>query len=214
MWIAENSRAVCDREEYLLYYEGTMLDITDRRQAAEELLQLAHHDALTGLANRRLFEVRLKQAMANARVSNKRGVLMYFDLDGFKKVNDTLGHEWGDELLKEVAKRLKNCLRESDTVCRLGGDEFTIVAENVNRTQDATAIANKILNQISQPFSFEGKQATVGVSIGIVFFTGANYDIDKLIRQADAAMYEAKQNRKGTYRFYENPTPHLPTEYL
>lgn len=202
MNISENSRTVYNDRGKLLYYEGTMIDITDRKQAEEKLMKMAHYDALTGLANRRLFQTRLRQALAHAKHTNKTGILMYFDLDGFKQVNDTLGHEFGDELLKQVALRLKSCMRESDEVCRLGGDEFTVVAENVLRQQDAVSIAEKVLEVLNYPYSYHGRHANVGVSVGIAFFDGHNYDTDTLIRQADQAMYQAKQSGKGTYRFY------------
>ncbi|EIJ43145.1 PAS domain S-box/diguanylate cyclase (GGDEF) domain-containing protein [Beggiatoa alba B18LD] len=202
MWISENSRLVQANDGRVLYYEGTMIDITERKQVEEELLQLAHYDPLTGLANRRLFQARLKQVMAKARSSGKTGVLLYFDLDGFKKVNDTLGHEFGDYILQEAAKRLKNCLRDRDVSCRLGGDEFTVIAEQVMREQDAVTIAEKILANLTKPYIYKEQEASIGVSIGITFFDGHNYDIENIVKQADNAMYSAKRSGKGTYRFY------------
>lgn len=211
MCISENSRAICDEQGQLLYYEGTMIDVTDRKQAEEQLVKMAHYDALTGLANRRLFQARLRNSLAHARNSGKMGVLMYFDLDGFKQVNDNLGHEFGDELLKQAAQRLKSCVRDSDEVCRLGGDEFTLIAKQVSCEHDAAIIAKKIIVVLSQPYDYQEQQARIGVSIGITFFDGHNYDTDSLIRQADQAMYWAKQSGKGTYRFYaqldENSAP-------
>lgn len=130
------------------------------------------------------------------------GLLMYFDLDGFKKINDELGHEAGDELLKMVAQRLKISLRDSDVICRLGGDEFTVIAENISRQQDAELMAQKVLDAISQPYVLAGKTALVGVSIGMSFFDGRSYDTKALIQQADQAMYRAKQAGKGRYAFH------------
>lgn len=202
MWITENSRAVHDQYGRLLHYEGTMLDITERKEAQVQLYQWAHHDPLTGLMNRRLFEIRLKQALAHAKNSEKQGILMYFDLDGFKRVNDQLGHEFGDELLKMVAQRLRTCLRELDVICRLGGDEFTVLAEHVARREHAEIVAKKLLAHISQPYEYQGKIANVGVSIGISFFDGHSYDTNALIQQADQAMYQAKQAGKGRFCFY------------
>ncbi|AUI68667.1 sensor domain-containing diguanylate cyclase [Beggiatoa leptomitoformis] len=206
MWIAENSRLVQSNDGRALYYEGTMIDITERKQVEEELLQLAHYDPLTGLANRRLFQARLKQVMAKARLSGKTGVLLYFDLDGFKKVNDSLGHEFGDFILQEAAKRLKHCLRDRDVSCRLGGDEFTVIAEQVMREQDAVTIAEKILAHLTKPYIYKEQEASIGVSIGITFFDGHNYDIENIVKQADNAMYSAKRSGKGTYRFYTQTT--------
>ncbi|GEM_PF-5330443 len=207
MSIAENSRAVRDDRGLLLYYEGTMVDITGRKEAEQQWVKLAHYDPLTGLANRRLFLLKLKQAMAHAREQGSWGILAYFDLDGFKQVNDQLGHEFGDELLKVMAQRLKQCTRSSDTLCRLGGDEFTLIAENVSRQQDASSIAKKILTTLKAPVIYRGQSATVGISMGIVFFDGHNYDTNTLITQADQAMYQAKREGKGTYRFSTGSQP-------
>lgn len=214
MCISENSRAVHDEQGHLLYYEGTMIDITGRKEAEKQLIKMAHYDPLTGLGNRRLFQIRLTQALARTKESGKSGILMYFDLDGFKKVNDTLGHEFGDELLKQVAHRLKHCMRESDIVCRLGGDEFTVIAENVVRPQDAITVAKKLLTTLSSPYSYQEQEAKVGVSIGITFFEGHHYTTDELINQADQAMYLAKQRGKGTYCFYNNVESDLSSSPL
>ena len=202
MWISENSRTVCDNDGNLLYYEGTMIDITEHKHAQEQLVQMAHYDSLTGLANQRLLQVRLKQAMARANHLGQQGLLMLFDLDGFQQINETLGHEFGDELLKQTAHRLKIYLRETDLVCRLGSDEFIVVAEHVTLEQDAVKIAKKLLSQLTRPYHYRNDQVQIGVSIGVTFFDGQNDNVENLLHQVDLAMYRAKQSGKGTYWFY------------
>jgi len=203
MWISENSRIVLNEKGQVSYYEGTMINITDRRHEANRLKQMAHYDALTGLGNRRLFQIRLQQAVMQARSSGNPGVLMYFDLDGFKQVNDKLGHAFGDAVLKEVATRLNACTRDADAVCRLGGDEFSLIANNITRQEHALVIAKKVLAQFANPIVWQKKRARVGISIGITFFDGKQDNLKVLIKQADAAMYAAKQSGKGTYQVYQ-----------
>jgi PAS domain S-box-containing protein len=196
-------------------------DVTERKAAEEKLSYLANYDSLTSLPNRSLFRDRLKHAMARADRNNRLAGLMFLDLDRFKAINDTLGHEVGDELLKHVAKVLQNCLRKYDTICRmddrqfpvtsdsgytvsrLGGDEFTVILEDVTHANDASIAAKKILTAFAEnPFVREGKVVYVSTSIGITLYPLDNTDIDGLIKQADLAMYRAKELGRNASQFY------------
>ena len=163
---------------------------------------LAYHDALTILPNRHLLHDRLQQALAQSKRSGKLAALLFLDLDGFKRINDTLGHGIGDLLLKSVAKRLKTTVRQVDTVARLGGDEFTIVLLEINHVQDAKNVANKILKVISQPYKIEEHELFVTASVGISTYPNDGSDIESLIRKADIAMYRAKGQGKNNYQVY------------
>ncbi|MEE8493586.1 MAG: diguanylate cyclase [Nitrospirales bacterium] len=174
----------------------------ERKRAEERLSYLAHHDPLTGLANRGLFYDRLQQALARSkRVSQLVGVML-LDLDRFKVVNDTLGHECGDRVLQETAARLVKCVREVDTVCRIGGDEFTVLVEGVAREQDLSTVARRILEAMSRPFVLDTQEITVGVSVGITAFPLDNQAMEDLLKHADAAMYRAKERGGQCYHFY------------
>lgn len=176
-------------------------DISAQKMTQERIAHMAHYDALTGLPNRILFYDRLQQVLSQAK-RNKGGLaLLYMDLDGFKKINDTLGHHTGDLLLMEVAERLSSCVRESDTVARLGGDEFTIVLNETHKSEDVTVVAQKIIEAISVPFDLEGEEARIGISIGIARYSEKASNEEELMKRADQAMYEAKLAGKNTYRF-------------
>ncbi|GAB1484673.1 hypothetical protein MASR2M78_34910 [Treponema sp.] len=183
------------------FFVGTSTDISRLKEAEENLNKLAFYDALTGLPNRALFTDRLAQALTHSQRQKERIALLYLDLDHFKDVNDSLGHQAGDELLKEAAERLKAQVRESDTVCRLGGDEFTVVLESVGKSEDAANVAQKIIDVIRAPFMLKGTEVYVGVSVGIALYPYDGLLTEDLIRHADAALYEAKEAGRGQYRF-------------
>ncbi len=170
-------------------------DITEHKLSEERIQRMAHHDALTGLPNRLLFNDRLTQAISLARRDSCQFALLYLDLDKFKPVNDSLGHAAGDELLKSVAARLRHEIRESDTVARVGGDEFAIILADIARSEDARTVAEKINATLSSPFQLgsEGKSVEIGASIGIAIYPTEGQDADELVKVADAAMYRAKQ---------------------
>ncbi len=171
-------------------------------RAREREKRLAYYDQLTGLPNRQLFYDRLGQALAAAYSQMGKVALMFLDLDGFKKVNDTHGHDIGDMLLKEVARRLQGCVRTSDTISRLGGDEFTVILSSINSPDDAANIAQKIIDTIAPPYQLGGVTVRVTTSIGIsVYPSDASTSVD-LIKYADSSMYEAKQSGKNAYRFH------------
>jgi diguanylate cyclase (GGDEF)-like protein/PAS domain S-box-containing protein len=179
-------------------------DISERRQAEQQIRQLAYYDTLTGLPNRRLLQDRLRQAMAHARRHQHSLAVMFLDLDRFKQINDTLGHDAGDELLRQVATRLNNCVRAEDTVSRPGGDEFVIVLGEVPRPQDAALVAEKILAALRLPVDLLGQTVEVTTSIGIAVYAATGTDsIQELMRKADLAMYQAKESGRNGYRFYE-----------
>jgi diguanylate cyclase (GGDEF)-like protein/PAS domain S-box-containing protein len=184
------------------YFVGIVRDITERKQAEQKIAHLAHYDYLTDLPNRALFLNCLEHSILLAKRNNYKAAVLFLDLDGFKQVNDTLGHEAGDLLLQAVSKRLKSTIRESDTVARVGGDEFTFVLNNVESTEGAALVAKKIIAALAEPLDLNGQQCRVGGSIGIAMFPDDAGDLDKLIRQADEAMYLAKQSGKNTHKFY------------
>lgn len=183
------------------WHISTYTDLTEIRRQLERLDRQAHYDALTLLPNRVLLEKRLELELAHARRSKKLLALLFVDLDHFKQVNDTLGHRHGDLLLQEVARRLKQCVRESDTVARMGGDEFVILAPNLVRRQSAAGIAHKILKVFESPFLLDGRQIFSGASIGIAFFPEHARQGEELFASSDAAMYSAKARGRGTFVF-------------
>lgn len=180
----------------------TYEDITERRKSEAQIVFMARHDALTSLPNRILFSERVEQAIAQA--GRGRGfAVLCLDLDRFKAVNDTLGHPVGDRLLRAVANRIQSCIRETDTVARLGGDEFAIVQASVARLEDASELAQRVVHELGQPFDVEGHQLVIGTSIGIVIGDGEASSVDRLLKNADIALYCAKADGRGTFRFFE-----------
>lgn len=176
-------------------------DISESRKREEALNYLATHDPLTGLANRTLFDTKLSKTIENAEKSKTLFGIIFFDLDHFKKVNDTLGHEFGDFLLVQVANHLKKCTREEDVVARLGGDEFAAIIENIDSIEPLEVIAKRCLDAIGTSITRDGKTAHFGVSIGIASYPTNGDTIREILNRADEAMYAAKKTGKGTYRF-------------
>jgi len=174
----------------------------ERKRAEERLTYLAQYDQLTGLVNRTLFRDRLIQAMARSKRLQQPLGLMLLDLDRFKPVNDTLGHNVGDQVLKLVAERLHECVREVDTVARMGGDEFTIILEGLMCEEDIALVAERITKSLAQPFQVDTHQAVIGVSIGITVYPTDDHDVDELLKHADAAMYRAKQQGGCSFQFH------------
>ena len=182
-------------------YVCTFSDITQRKQAEEQIRYRADHDALTGLPNRALFADRLGSALAVASRHGHRFALLAVDLDYFKAVNDRFGHLAGDALLVETAARLRACVRESDTVARLGGDEFVILLPRINKDADAAAVAERILQALGSPFHINAHVISISASIGIAIFPRDGAAEDGLLRNADVAMYEAKRAGRNCFRF-------------
>ena len=181
---------------------ATHEDITAQRRLEARIAHLAHHDPLTDLANRTLLHQNLQQALAQP-AEGEAAVVLCLDLDRFKPVNDLLGHAIGDTLLQAVAERLRNCVRQTDTVGRIGGDEFAILVSAKNPVQEGTALAARILAALSAPYELQGHQVVVGSSIGIAVSPADGRDPDTLLRHADLALYQAKKMGRGCFRFFE-----------
>jgi diguanylate cyclase (GGDEF)-like protein/PAS domain S-box-containing protein len=179
------------------YVIGIVRDITERKLAEQKIAHLAHYDYLTDLPNRALLLDNLKHSVSLAKRNYYKVAVLFLDLDEFKQVNDTLGHDVGDLLLQEVANRLKGVVRASDTVARVGGDEFIFVLDNIGSGEHAVVIANKVIAAISEPFDLQGQRCHVGGSIGISIYPEDSLDSETLIKQADGAMYLAKQSGKN-----------------
>jgi diguanylate cyclase (GGDEF)-like protein/PAS domain S-box-containing protein len=175
-------------------------DITERKAVERQIEYQAYHDSLTGLANRRLFHEHLSLALALAQRREKQVAVLFLDLDHFKVINDSLGHTIGDGLLLHVAKRLRNAVRDGDTVARVGGDEFTIVLQELSHAQDAAVVAQKVLRTIAAPIEVAGHKLYVTASIGITLFPTDGEDAETLLKNADAAMYSAKSEGRNTYQ--------------
>ena len=182
---------------------GWFYDISDRKAMEERVQHLAHYDALTDLPNRTLFTDRLQQALAIAKRDKAFLALMFIDLDKFKPINDTLGHHVGDLLLKEVAQRIQDCLRESDTVARIGGDEFVVLLPVIEAEQDAVGVAEKIRHALNRPFELDGHSLGISSSTGIAIYPEHGNEEKQLIRNADTAMYYAKTGGRNNVKIYQ-----------
>lgn len=199
------------------HYLGNLRDLTERRQAEHRQMRLANFDSLTGLPNRSLFRERLEQAMSRTRHSGRQMALMFLDLDRFKHINDSLGHEAGDTLLKHVARSLSQCLRKGDmvwlrhdieehdiTIARLGGDEFTVLVEGIGTVLQAEAIARRILGALQTPLFIEGNEIVVTSSVGIAMYPAEDCTLDELLNHADMAMYRAKEMGRNVFHLYSD----------
>jgi diguanylate cyclase len=215
-WFLARANAVHDASGAIVQWSGTCTDIDAqkrfedevRRHAAElkasraELAHLVRHDGLTGLPNRMLFEDRLQQALATADRHGHLVAVFFIDLDGFKRVNDTLGHHVGDAVLQEVARRLAGAVRGSDTVARLGGDEFVVLASDLDRPEDAMALARKLLARTGDPYELAEERVRLTASVGVSVYPDDADSATTLLRHADVAMYRAKQGGKNDARFF------------
>ena len=198
LWVLENIVLVGDSMNGVVH--ATVVDISDRKRAEEQIEFHAYHDVLTHLPNRKLFTDRLRQALSRAKRAGKAVAVMFIDLDHFKTINDTLGHTAGDELLLEMASRLRNCVRDDDTVARLGGDEFTIILAELRHPEDALGVAQKILEAVQAPLTIGATPIAPTASIGIALYPNDGADPEALLRNADGAMYRAKEAGRNTYQ--------------
>ncbi|HWR75971.1 MAG TPA: EAL domain-containing protein [Thiobacillus sp.] len=210
-WRADGSSFPVEFWSHPMYQSGMLvgsvvafIDISEYKQTEAELHRLAYFDSLTGLPNRILFNDRLHQALTDARRRSRLVALMLLDIDRFKIVNDTLGHEAGDCLLREIATRLQHSIRGGDTVSRLGGDEFALVFADVADIQHVAQLAQKVLSQFTAPVAIDGREVFTGASIGIALYPADTEDADSLLKFADSAMYHAKESGRNNYQFYSH----------
>ncbi len=199
----ESITSIKDDNKNVKYYIATLHDITARKNAEERVVHMAHYDPLTDLPNRVLFQDRFLHALKLAKREKNKVALAFIDLDGFKKVNDTKGHQIGDKLLIEVSKIINNSIRESDTLCRLGGDEFTIIFENLEKIENIIPICQDILNSIKEEIILEGHSIYVSASIGISVYPDDGKNTHQLLQHADTAMYQSKDFGKDRISFYK-----------
>jgi diguanylate cyclase (GGDEF)-like protein len=203
-----------DADNKVIGVASLVQDVTERLNTERTIHYMAHHDALTGLPNRRLMQDRLNQAILSARRQQRHVGLLFVDLDHFKLVNDTLGHETGDYVLRDVSKRLAKLMREGDTVSREGGDEFVIVLPDLEKPEFAHVVANKILAELARPIEVLGHQITVTASIGISHYPNDANDVQHLLKHADSAMYQAKEAGRNTARFFTSDLNFLLSKRL
>ena len=200
--VHEQARCVRGADGTVERMVGTVQDITERKETEARLAHLAHHDPLTCLPNRLLLRDRISQAIAFGRRHDRLVAVLFLDLDRFKRINDSLGHDVGDRLLQTIAERLRETVRDGDTVARLGGDEFAIALTDVAEPDDVAKLARKLLNAINQPILLEGRKFYATTSIGISLFPHDGADVETLLKNADTAMYEAKEAGRNDYRFF------------
>jgi diguanylate cyclase (GGDEF)-like protein/PAS domain S-box-containing protein len=203
-WMLSRGLAVLDSNRYVYRMTGSLTDVTEQKQAEKQLLHNAFHDALTGLPNRALFMDRLGHCLGEARKGEGYGFgVLFLDLDRFKVVNDSLGHQIGDQLLVATARRLESCLRPGDIVARLGGDEFAIILDRVRHVSDATQAAERIRERLASPFNLSGHEVFISASIGIALNQTASEAPDEILRNADTAMYRAKDQGRGCFELFD-----------
>ena len=206
--------AVYDRKGAVTHYVGIFSDITVRKQAEERMVHLAHYDALTDLPNRVLLMDRLNQLTKAAQRRKSKVAVVFIDLDRFKEVNDSLGHDAGDLLLQTLAKRLSTAVRDEDTVARIGGDEFVVVFQGLHQAQDVAVLAQKLLSCLEEPVTLNGYELTVTASMGISLYPDDATNGQEMIRNADAAMYQAKGAGRNAYQFYTSDLNQRALEML
>jgi diguanylate cyclase (GGDEF)-like protein len=183
--------------------ERSLLFAIERKKAEDIINTLAYHDSLTGLPSRTLFNDRFAMAMADSKRNDKKTAVIILDLDHFKNVNDNFGHDVGDDLLKEVSGRLTSILRQTDTVCRIGGDEFALLISDASAREMIEEVAQRILAAIGKPFSLHGVKAWISASLGIAFYPEDGENLETLIKHADIAMYEVKKVGRNNYLYYQ-----------
>jgi diguanylate cyclase (GGDEF)-like protein/PAS domain S-box-containing protein len=201
-WGYIQATSLYSKDGELIGYLGSLADVSELKKAQIQMENLAFYDPLTGLSNRRLFKNRLDKAVKSVQRTSTSIALLFLDLDQFKRVNDTLGHDVGDSLLKEIANRLGQNVRENDTVSRIGGDEFTILLTDINNTNDVQIVANKILLSLSRPYILNGQEINSSVSIGITLTPEDSVDSNTLMKNADLAMYRAKELGRNNFQFF------------
>ncbi|MBC05911.1 MAG: GGDEF domain-containing protein [Thalassospira sp.] len=203
IWVEENARLVRDDQGRPVLIDGSITDITDRKRSEARIQFLAHHDGLTGLPNRTLFQERLAAAVERSKRERSHFVLMMFDLDNFKDINDTLGHPIGDLLLQGVGERMRVCLRNEDVVARLGGDEFAVLIHEPGSVEEVTFVAQRLIERVSERFMLDGNEVQASTSVGICMYPQDGRDEKDLLRNADLALYCSKAEGRNRYHFFE-----------
>ncbi|MDB5402897.1 MAG: putative diguanylate cyclase (GGDEF)/phosphodiesterase with and two sensor [Rhodopila sp.] len=203
VWVRNSLSPARDQQGTIVGVVAVVEDITERKDAGDRIRHLAYHDALTGLANRTQLTDRLAQALAGAAHDRGSFAVLALDLDRFKVVNDTLGHDAGDQLLAEVANRLRSTVRSTDTVARVGGDELVVIQTGVAQPAGATELSRRLIEHLAEPFDIAGRQVTVGVSVGIAVYPGDGMTSVTLLQNADVALYQAKKSGRGGFRFFD-----------
>ncbi|HET7176806.1 MAG TPA: EAL domain-containing protein [Gammaproteobacteria bacterium] len=198
-WVWHRGTAVAGDPEHI---EGFIADVTPQKVGQAKLDYLAHHDMLTGLSNRMVFEEELGRSIERVKRHFRNGVLLFIDLDNFKEINDSWGHQWGDAVLRAVATRLTTCSRKGDILARLGGDEFALVMDDDEKAEEIAQSVQRILDEVAKPMKVQGREMTVTASIGVALFPENGEDVTALLRNADAAMYAAKEAGRNTFRFF------------
>jgi diguanylate cyclase (GGDEF)-like protein/PAS domain S-box-containing protein len=201
-WVMVQAEPVFDARQQLSGYIGSVTDISDRKRDEERIRRVAYYDQLTRLPNRAFFLEQLERTLASAKRNVRRAALLFCDLDNFKDVNDTLGHDKGDLLLQGIAERLSACIRKGDTLSRLGGDEFVLLLPAVDSSRDAVMVARKIKEQLARPFDLDGNEVYTSPSIGIAFYPDDGDSVNSLLKHADMAMYAAKAKGRNRYQFF------------
>ena len=204
VWVLQSASTIRDEQDKTLHLILQIQDITERKRAEDQIHHAAFHDALTGLPNRSLLSERLSMAIERAkRNSDYQFAILFLDLDRFKMVNDSLGHELGDKLLVNLSRRLEHCIRAVDMVARLGGDEFAILVDDIKDTNEPTHIALRIQESLSEPFDLSGHQFFTNASIGIALSSTGYERSEDILRDADTAMYRAKANGKARHEIFD-----------
>jgi len=214
IWISENARAVLDEAGNLLFYEGTVEDVTATKLDQDKLEHLANHDPVTNLPNRLLMNDRLRQMMLGAQRNHSVVAVVLVDLDHFKLINDTFGHNRGDQLLQTMAHRMLACVRESDTVVRLGGDEFVLLLSGAGRGEAMSQVTQRVLKAIALPWKIDERELSISCSIGVSIFPRDGRDVQTLLKNADTAMYKAKELGRNNFQFYSPDMNVVITERL
>ena len=202
IWISENARAVLNELGHVAYYEGTVEDITERHLYQARIEQQANYDTLTGLANRSLLNDRLEQGILTAASYGARLAVVFIDLDRFKYINDTLGHDVGDRLLQGMAERFKSCVREFDTVARLGGDEFVLLLNGQSGPDSVATMLERVLESVAQPWRHAARDFELTCSVGVALYPDDGNDATALLKHADSAMYRAKEQGRNNFQFF------------
>lgn len=214
IWITENAREVRDQSGQLLFYEGTVEDISERKNYQQQIEYQATHDSLTGLLNRTMLADRLDQCMHYADRHQHLVAVVFLDLDHFKLINDSVGHQIGDGVLKIIAERLAKCSRESDSIVRLGGDEFVLILTCLQKIEDITQSMPRIFAAVSEPCKVDGYEFIVSCSIGVSLYPADGRDVNTLLKHADSAMYKAKQSGRNNFQLFTQELNQALTERI